>query len=366
MTAGYDDGFMIGSTDGNFSLKLNGQMQIRWIYNRQEDSPGNGADNSADDNRQGFENARTRLVFTGNVMNPQWTYKIQGNFGRDGGDGSFALEDAWVNYTMDNGFNVMVGQMKVPFNREWTVDEMEQLAVERSLVSYSFGATYTQGLAVGYTADAWRVVGAWSDGNNLANTGWEDYTTEYAISARGEWLAMGNWDQFKSFSSAPGSEQGLLVGAGLHYQNQEFGTTSPNDDEFNTFLYTIDAQYAADGWNAFGAFYGARTDSDATDGNSPIGFVIQGGFYFTDTIEAYARYEYADFDDLADTKMSIITVGMNAHYSNNIKATVDLGYALDAIPSIGLDPANGQTGWRLDNADEDGQWVIRTQLQLTF
>ena len=64
MQMGYDNGFMLGSPDGNFSLKLNGHMQVRYVYNLQDGAPG------IDTNRAGFENTRTRLIFTGNVGSP--------------------------------------------------------------------------------------------------------------------------------------------------------------------------------------------------------------------------------------------------------------------------------------------------------
>jgi hypothetical protein len=32
-TSGYDNGFFIGSADGNFKLKINALAQMRWTYN---------------------------------------------------------------------------------------------------------------------------------------------------------------------------------------------------------------------------------------------------------------------------------------------------------------------------------------------
>ncbi len=85
---GYDDGFVLGG--GNFSLKINGQLQIRYIWN---DADG-ATSFDGDDHRWGFENTRTKLMFSGNVINSQWGYYLEGNFGRDGGE--FELDDAWI------------------------------------------------------------------------------------------------------------------------------------------------------------------------------------------------------------------------------------------------------------------------------
>lgn len=108
MAAGYDDGFVLSNRDGSFSMKINGQIQFRWIYNKQDNSP-------VDDNRWGFENSRTKLIFTGNVISQDWTYKLEGNFNRTtfaAGDGNFELQDAWVNYDFGNGLHLTFGQFK--------------------------------------------------------------------------------------------------------------------------------------------------------------------------------------------------------------------------------------------------------------
>ncbi len=100
-SGGYDHGFVLGSGDGNFHLKINGQEQIRFIWNNQDDTSG-------DTNRAGFENRRTRLVFSGHVVDPSWRYKIQGDFGDSG---SFGLLDAWVQKKFENGWDMKVGQL---------------------------------------------------------------------------------------------------------------------------------------------------------------------------------------------------------------------------------------------------------------
>jgi hypothetical protein len=367
MTAGYDNGFVIGSSDGNFSLKLNGQMQARFIYNNQDDGSITNP-NSNDTNRWGFENTRTKLIFTGNVGGPQWRYKIQGNFDRDGGD--FFLEDAVISYDCGNGWTLMMGQTKVPLNHEYLVDDAQQLAIERSNVSYYYNGGRTQGLLVNYMADQWQVTAGYTDGANQLNTAWSNYDTEYSFTVRGEYLFMGDWAQFTSFTSPRGSEQGLMAGVGFHIQNAESGTPARNELQF--YIITGDISWEADGWNLFGSVSYADFDNDAPSGDpasidySPIGFVVHGGYYFTDKLEGYARYEYNDFDDFGVSganidDLSLLTIGVNHYYNANVKASADIGYGFDAIPL-----AADITGARTDFGGDDGQVIVRTQLQLTF
>ena len=352
MTAGYDNGFVIGSADGNFNLKLNGQLQFRFVWNNQDN------ETASDTNRWGFENTRTKLMFSGNVVDPTWRYYIEGNFYRSGG--AFTLEDAWIGKDFGNGWTMFAGQMKVPVIREWLVHSKDQLAVERSNVAYgSPAASRTQGIALDYKADQFHFVGSYNDGANAANGVWSGYDTEWAFSARGEFLFSGNWDQFNDFTSPRGSEQGIMAGVGAHYQSAEFGTLAAN--ELEVMVLTGDISFEFDGANIFGAIVYTNTDNNAGTDTDVYGVVIQGGYYFNDEWEGFLRWEWNDFDMTGVDELNLITIGVNGYYSPNVKMTTDIGYGLDSVYS-----ASDITGWQADSADEDGQFVFRTQLQLVF
>src|SRR5438552_18728597 len=82
MTAGYDNGMVLGSADGNWLLRTNFLMQQRFIWNRQDSSV---EDFGGDPNRYGFENTRSKFILSGHVVNPQWFYLIDINVGSNGG-----------------------------------------------------------------------------------------------------------------------------------------------------------------------------------------------------------------------------------------------------------------------------------------
>ena len=121
--AGYNNGFFLASPDGNFSLKVGGQIQIRWVMNSAKDQ----------NTLYGFENRRTKLDFQGNVFSKDWTYRVRNNFTADGGVSD--LEFAYVQKAMDNGMSIRVGQFQAPWLREVLVDASMQLAAERSIVA---------------------------------------------------------------------------------------------------------------------------------------------------------------------------------------------------------------------------------------
>jgi hypothetical protein len=69
-TSGYKGGFFIKSADGNWSMKINGQIQARFMYNNMPDPTGTEAVD------YGFEMRRLKLKFSGTIIDPSWGYKI--------------------------------------------------------------------------------------------------------------------------------------------------------------------------------------------------------------------------------------------------------------------------------------------------
>ncbi len=202
MTAGYDGGFFIASTDGNFLLKINSQIPARFVYNNQNNSP-------VDDNRSGFEMRRTKLKFKDHVVEPSWQYAINTAFDRS--SGMLGLEDAFIRKDFDNGWSVRLGQYKPPFMREELVSSSRQLAVERSLMNEEFNQDRTKGVEFQYTGDSLRVLAMYHEGFETRNTAWSAENTEFAFTARGEWLARGAWKQFKDLTSWHGERSGTFT-----------------------------------------------------------------------------------------------------------------------------------------------------------
>jgi hypothetical protein len=134
--------------------------------------------------------------------------------------------------------------------------------------------------------------------------------------------------------------------------------------------WTVDASTEFDGANLFAALIGRHFDSDALDADQ-YGIVVQGGLYLNDDWEAYARYEWADADLAGADDLSILTIGANRYFSgHNLKWTSDIGYAFDGIAGVFGDGLLGEggdiAGWRTDGDGDDGQFVLRSQLQLAF
>lgn len=361
--AGWENGFFIASTDGNYRLNIGGNMQFRGVYNHQDNSP-------EDDNRAGFENTRTQLIFTGNVVNPNWIYRVQGNFNRDGG--TFFLEDAFIGHAFGNGWTFLAGQFRVPMLREFLVTEPRQQLVERSLVHQEFTAGRTQGVALDYQGDRVHLTVGYTDGHPV-NFGWMpstalSYDTEWTFTGRAEGLVAGEWGQFTDFASWPDEQFGLLLGGAVHLEQSEFGTPAL---ELDVMQWTFDASAKFGRFGLFGAVVGRHIENDAGLDLDQYGIMIQGGMFITDTCEIFARYEWGDDDGLTAADLSILTAGFTKYFSRHqIKWTSDVGYGLNEVTSTWGDGFLGTggdiAGWRTDSPGEDGQFVVRSQLQLMF
>ncbi len=85
-------------------------------------------------------------------------------------------------------------------------------------------------------------------------------------------------------------------------------------------------------------------------------------YYINETWEAYGRFEWADLATAGLQDTSILTVGVVKYFQDHrAKWTTDLGIAFSEVrlaPPI--------TGFQTDGSGEDGQIVIRTQLQIAF
>lgn len=349
MTAGHDGRFFLASSDGNFRLNVKGQIQVRYVYNFQ--------DEGLDRHRSGFENRRTKLEFSGHMVDPTWQYKIKGGFDRDGG--SLILEDAYVTKDFENGWEIQVGQYKPPFLREELVSSSKLLLVERSLVNEERNQDFAQGVQLGYAADQFRFAAMISDGFGSRNVGALTEDVEFALTGRAELLLAGNWKQFEDFTSWQGEEFGFLFGGAAHYQKAEYGTVSGPEEE--EFMWTLDASAEFGGANLFAAIVGRHLDVADAD---RYGIVVQGGVFLTEDWEIFGRYEWYDYDATSVEDLNTITVGVNRYWKkHNLKWTTDLGFGLDEVNPVF---SSSGAGWRGDPADEDGQVVFRSQLQLLF
>lgn len=398
-SAGYDNGFMISDASGNFTLYTNIGAQFRYTASFQDDN------NINDDFEGGFSNPRTQIWFSGNVVDPNLFYEVRGEFADGTTGGTFNLQNAFAGYMFDNGSYLKWGQFRSDFARERNVRGFHQLAADRSLTGELFGQTETQGLEFGYKAEDWRFSVSWNDGMRSRNVDFPagkglgltyDPVTgaltgisnglggeaDLALTARAEFKFAGAWDQFKDFTSMPGSDYAGMVGVAGHYEFTD-GDSVAGGDDLSYFTWTVDASFEGDGWNAFAAFYGQHIEADGvitdnillTTGDAEadnFGLIVQGGIFIPETDwEVFARYDgiFADDDFSAgdDDVFNTITVGANWYWSGHAaKFTIDGQFFIDDAADLAGVPGFGGDSRVGFAASGDSEFALRAQFQLLF
>jgi hypothetical protein len=342
------------------NLKLGVQLQFRYDVNlRDDDALGD------DDTTIGFSMRRAKVEGSGSITD---SMKGKFVFAFDRSSGDAVLEDALVDWEINDTLSASIGQFKLPFLREESISSKRQLFHERSSANETFNQDRAQGAQLNLGGDAWRAAVAFSDGFNSDNTSFNsDDEADYALTARAEFkFGDADWKAYDQFTSFRGAASGGMIGAAAHWQSA--GDTNPSlPDNAEMLGFTADASYMADGWNLFGSVVWMNED-DGADDFDDVGVVVQGGLFFTDQLEGIARWSavFPDSNRANDQDYSDVALGMNYYIvpeSHAAKFTAAVVYAFDATNDSIVATSNGHN---LFASDEDGQIGLTFQLQLLF
>ena len=381
--SGYDGAFHIGDASGNNRLNINGHLGFRYIANFGDDDG-----SVSEDFTHGFEQKFANLSFNGNVINPQITFNISMALGQDNSDEELPniLRDAWVQYNFEgegSGFYARWGQFKAPLLNEENIHDGKQLAVNRGPVNEIFSPSWSEGVMLGYTADAFAIHGYWNDGirtpsatmGTTAGTPYSGADSDFALGARADIKFSGAWEQFDDFTSFRGSDNALKIGGGIHFQDGgDTGAIGGATADAEYWLWTIDAQWESNGWNLAAGYIGSSVDEEGGADYTNQGFYLQGGVFLADQWELFGRWDWLDLDDefLASgdsDDFHFLTVGANYYFvpeSHALKFTGDVIWAIDEAPvAAGGQTSNfGDTG--LIGSTDNDEFAIRLQVSLLF
>ena len=93
---------------------------------------------------------------------------------------------------------------------------------------------------------------------------------------------------------------------------------------------------------------------------SDWGATATAGLHITEKLQPFAEYQFGSLNGTM-TDLSVVTIGVNYWFNDNVKITVDGGYALNAVDGGWND---GTAGW--GTGDNTNQYVIRGQFQVQF
>jgi hypothetical protein len=243
---GYKDGFFIQSPEGNYKLVVGGYAQVRYEYayhnatnGRTLSSRSIGTGSSAprttpDDpgNASGIDIRRARVSFSGNVISPDITYKLEGDF-EGSSSGQFTITDAFVGYRLTDYVKLRAGSFKVPFAKAELTSDPTGTFAERTEVLSPFDPVRALGVSVygdilpgtlGYEVN----VNDGSRSNTLRQVdvsgGSANLDNRLGFYGRMQWAGSGKISQFVDESDLrPASENGQfiwLLGGAVGYESQ--------------------------------------------------------------------------------------------------------------------------------------------------
>lgn len=341
---------------GEAKLYFGGFLQSRFSVNSRNDVV-----DPEQDLTTGFSIRRVRMGMNGD-LNKQLGFKIEG----DGAPDEFKILDAFGRWTFDGGSKMRFGQFKLPLLKEELVTDTQQQFVEKSNANSTFSQDRSQGIDFQWNDDTLRFTGAFSDGLRTLNTSFDSATeADYALTGRVEYKWAGDWKQFDAFTSFNGSKYAGYVGAAVHWQDG--GETGGTTDS-NVLEYTLDTMFKGDGWNAFAAFIGRRTETTGTEFDD-FGIVAQAGVMATNDVELFGRFSFISPDDdrTNGADFSEATIGAT-HFilpeSHAAKIVADLTWAFD--DQAGSSSIVRPSAANAFLAAPDDQVYARVQFQIVF
>ncbi len=346
------------------ALKVSAQTQFRYDLNFRDDSS-----LGDDDTTVGFS-MRTARVNLSSTVTDSINAKVQIDFNR--ADGTARLQEAFADWTVNDGLMLRIGHYKLNFMRENIVGSTRQLSANASVFDSVFGSGYAQLVEAWLSGDSWRGWVAFSDGFHSAHTAFNSSSeADYAFTGRFEFkFGDADWKAFDQFTSWRGSNSGALVGLGAHWQSK--GNTNPaTSPDTDMLLVTAGLSWVADGWNAHAESVWRNTDAGPGADFDDYGFLLQGGLFVADQAELFARYDFVSPDSDRGPGVddfATLTAGFNYYIipeSHAVKLTLAVLYYFDAVDNTGgvVTPSDGLN---LLADTEDGQFGITTQLQLLF
>ncbi len=283
----YKDGTNIETAD--LDLKIKFELQTRFAF----------TDIDGGEDTTGFDLNRVRVAFSGNLLDKQFSYKIETDLAADTGGSD--LKDAWFQFNND-GANVKVGQFKVPFSRQEAGSSGQLEFVDTSLITQIFAPSRQVGAQVNGALDGGinYAIGTYngeSDGEGR-NRGPVDNMLAYyaALNAStdgyGSRASEGDLRENNSGTDFTGGAA-AIYGEG-------------NNDAVDTkrFDLNVDLGARSGGMSAQTEFYYSNIDVDQVSGSTDLfGFYAQAGYLLDKNWEVAGRFGYfsPDDDDAIDT-----------------------------------------------------------------
>lgn len=348
-------GLTFQTADRNYKLR----MRLRGQFLGEYKKPKGGDDNL------GFRVRRLRVTWDGNAFAPWMKYKFQYDFSKGG-----ELKDLKLSFAKNRMFVPVVGQYKVPFNRETLNSSSALQLVDRSIVSDYFKYDRDIGVgAYGLLGDGmvrYELGGFQAQGvNQSVDSGdkgllWAGRVQAAVIGGKAKKVK-------ENFAKKPTLTVGASV-AGIDVEggkDTNLGRVNKVDrgSDFadgKITSITADINYRDPRFNLTGEYVGRWANPDAAGATAfDYGFRTQGGFFvMPKKVELAGRFAMVKFDDVAGDlapeldNVWTYTQGFNYYFSGNHKWKLQLGYTYQREKNMA--------------GAKDNESMVRAQVQAYF
>jgi phosphate-selective porin OprO and OprP len=275
-------GFTLTSPDEKFQLSVGGRLQTRYTYT-------DGEIEKVTPNASRWEVRRMKFWMNGYAYIKDLTYLLQVDFTQGGS--SKLLEHAYLNYRLIDELQLLAGQTKVPFGRQWLNSSGAQEFVDRSSASDAFRPGYDAGVKLNgefFKGLATYDLGLYGGAGQSATRAANGDTTANAFAAR---------VTVNPFGKMPYSEGDLdnspkpLLSIGADYYSNTLKKTAATTVEANNVTLSGASGWLGKGLGTFTAAEKIDVDTYGVD----AAFKWRGAF-------AQAEYLYGDAEGKSSHK----------------------------------------------------------------
>lgn len=328
LESGYDDGFILRSSDGVYTLVPNGFLQVLLSYRTAGDDPAEVA----------FSLPRARAGFKGTVFSKDFKY----NFFADFGKGVAQLNYFYGDYTFTKDYaGVRIGLFKRPFSRAVLTGSDKQEFVSPPLTYKAFGDDHDIGVMLHNGTPMFEYSAGVFNGTGSKSTIEGDAVVDPATGEGSVEATMSNVpEQFHpmivtriayNHGGIKGYSQGDLEGGPLRFSLGTGGVADLDvDDDGQSFVRgTIDGVVKAHGFSASAAaLVSSRQAGDGFGDRAydASGFVLQAGQVLAERYEPALRYTYLHQDALASATNEVAAVFNWYFEGHDLKWQTELNY----------------------------------------
>jgi hypothetical protein len=300
----YDQGFRFATSDGAFSLRMNGLLQVRYSYV--------DYDPMIRHNQEDYSNffvRRARLYFSGHAGSPRFTYFFHAQLEPTQ---NLNANDLWIEYRFSDLLQLGAGRNKISYGLEFMNSGSALGMVERSLMSgetdidlgsvYQLGPRYPGG-------GTERFALSWYAYNGFATGGMTLYRSQ-GVQLRGHKgsdvsstieYQVGLW-QGRSTTSLSNGGNGHLLAARVGYHPWGFVDWRVVGDVTHTPRFKL---------GMIGSIYtnSSETTSRFDEGGYNLAAIAHYRGFSVDAEWGTESYDFADFEDDFDRQGWRVAVG---------------------------------------------------------